>query len=482
MRKAGLLLAISSLPSKYGVGDFGGKAFEFIDFISDIGIKIWQILPLNPLGYGNSPYQPYSSKALDELYIDLDEFVECGWIQCDDLPDFKTSSVDYQRAREYKVKKIKEAFYHFEKTPDYLVFIQEDWVYDYAVFISLKKQNEMRPWYEWSKEESAWIYDKQYDISHLEHEIELEMFIQYILLKQWKKLCAYAKSKGIKIMGDIPFYVGRDSLDVWSNQNCFLLDEDYVPTFVAGVPPDYFSVTGQRWGNPIYDWDYLIGTDFNFWVDRMEYASKLYDIVRIDHFRAFETYWKIPASCETAMEGEWIEAPGKLFFDYLLKKHPDMQIIAEDLGLPRKEVYELRDHFNFKGMKIVQFTFDPNETNNNFEDRVNMIIYTGTHDNQTIKGWFDSLEKDVQIEVQRLLKIEGYEAKNIVDDFCCFTLSSIAEIAILPMQDVLGLDDYARMNTPGTIGSPNWEWKLQDFNELFMQREKLRGWIKTTNR
>lgn len=482
MRKAGLLLSISSLPSRFGIGDFGEKAFEFIDFLSDTGFKIWQILPLNPLGYGNSPYQPFSSKAMDELYLNLDDFVERGWIQCDDVPQFNEESVDYQRVREYKVKKIKEAFNHFEKTDEYIAFTKNDWVYNYAVFISLKKQNEMRPWYQWDKQESSWIKDRKYNLSHLTDDIELEMFIQYMLLKQWNELCAYAKSKNVKIMGDIPFYVGLDSLDVWDNQECFLLDENYVPTFVAGVPPDYFSATGQRWGNPIYNWDYLIATDFHFWVDRMEYASKLYDITRIDHFRAFDTYWKIPSSCETAMEGEWIEAPGKLFFEYLLKKHPDMQIIAEDLGLPRKEVYELRDHFNFKGMKIVQFTFDPNETNNNFPDRENMIIYTGTHDNQTIQGWFDSLDNDVQLEVKRLLKEEGYEGINIVDDFCLFTLSSIAEIAILPMQDILGLSDYARMNTPGTIGSPNWEWKMHDFKQLLKLENKLKEWIKISTR
>jgi 4-alpha-glucanotransferase len=475
MREAGILLPLSSLPSNYGIGDMGKFGFEFIDLLEQGGFHIWQILPLNPLGFGNSPYQPYSSFAGDEIYISLEELVFDGLLT-KRPPKFQRDSkhVDYEKVREYKGIYLKKAFQNFIPDSGYEEFIKNDWVYLYGVFLTLKKKNELRCWNEWEREEQEWVKNRDYDLSPYEEDIRYEMFVQYLFFRQWMKLKSYANKKGIRVMGDIPFYVGIDSLDVWSNQECFLLGEDQEPTFIAGVPPDYFSATGQRWGNPIYDWAYLKEQDYQFWIDRIAYSSKLFDIVRIDHFRAFDTYWKIPATCETAVEGEWLEAPGYEVFDRIVKDFPEVEIIAEDLGELRAEVHELKNHYGLKGMKIVQFTFDPNENNNNFEDIENMVIYTGSHDNQTIKGWYLSQDKKIQGGIKKVLRKHGYQDRVISRRFVRLTLDSIASMAILPLQDVVNLGDEARINTPGTLGSPNWEWKLTDFRKFKNQIDYLK--------
>jgi 4-alpha-glucanotransferase len=467
MREAGILLPLSSLPSDYGIGDMGKYSFELIDLLKKGGFHIWQILPLNPLGYGNSPYQPYSSFAGDEIYISLDELVQDGLL-AEKPPKFGQSNhyVDYENVRKFKEFYLKKAFQNFKADTEYETFVQQEWVYLYAVFLTLKKQNGLRCWNEWEIEQKEWIKTRNFDVSEYDNDINYEMFVQFLFYKQWMKLKNYANKKGIRVMGDIPFYVGIDSLDVWANQECFLLGADGKPTFIAGVPPDYFSATGQRWGNPIYNWDYLKKHEYQFWLDRIAYNSKLFDIIRIDHFRAFDTYWKIPATCETAIEGEWLEAPGYQLFDRIVKNFPEVEIIAEDLGDLREEVHELKNHYGLKGMKIVQFTFDPNENNNNFEDIENMVIYTGSHDNQTIKGWFLSHKKETQDGIKKALKRLGYKDKIISKRFVRLTLDSIADMAILPLQDVIDLGDEGRINTPGTLGSPNWEWKLTNFRKF----------------
>lgn len=466
MRKTGVLLPVASLPSNYGIGDFGSFAYEFIDISVEMGMKIWQILPLNPLGYGNSPYQPYSSFAGDELYISLEKLQEKGLLKEIPAPFHKeATSIDYSEVRAYKEPSLKEAFHNFVKDKEYEQFASMEWVKQYAVFITLKKANGLKCWNEWKAEHQTWIIDQKLDLTPFEEAIAYEKFVQYMFYCQWKELKDYANEKGIEIMGDVPFYVGIDSLDVWANQKCFLLDKSR-PIYIAGVPPDYFSEVGQRWGNPIYNWEYLEETNFKFWLSRIGYNKNLYDIIRIDHFRAFDTYWKIPASCETAIEGEWIEAPGYALFDALYKEMPDIEIVAEDLGDMRPEVYELRDHYHLKGMKIFQFTMDVAEENNDFEDRENMIIYTGTHDNQTMMGWFEAQEEEYQEEIIENLEKLGYDQEKIIDRFDSYVLDSIADWAILPVQDILGLSDEARLNTPGTTGSPNWEWKLENFSEL----------------
>lgn len=469
-RCAGVLLAVSSLPSKYGIGDFGKEAYRFIDDLKKGNFKIWQILPLNPLGYGNSPYQPYSSKAMDPLYISLDLLKEDGLLTKLDTFNPNADRVDYQGARAFKDKKLERAYQNFKEKGNVEDFENwkknNPWVYNYAVFLTLKKQNDLRMWSEWPIEQQNWIVDHKYKIGRLKNKIEYEMWTQYILFTQWAKLKAYANINGIEIMGDIPFYVGIDSCDVWENQDCFLLDEEKRPTFIAGVPPDYFSETGQRWGNPIYDWDRMKETKFSFWMERIGFNANIFDIIRIDHFRAFDTYWKIPSSCPTAVEGEWCQGMGYELFDELYRNYKDVKIVAEDLGDLFDSVLVLRDHFNLPGMNILQFTFEEYKWEYGLKDRENQIIYTGTHDNETINGWIDRISEDNRNAVRAKLERLGYSYPDFAYSFMRLALDNKANYCILPMQDICSLSNYARMNEPSTIGSPDWEYKMVNFEDF----------------
>ena len=337
MEKAGILWPLASLNGNHGIGDFGKASYDFIDISKKAGFDMWQILPLNPLGYGNSPYQPYSSYAGDEVYISLDMLYEDGLLDEKVAPLKQEDRVDYNFVRDFKGKYLKKAYEKFkekglDKTEAYKEFLKFDFVYDYAVFISFKKDNDLIAWNEWPKEQKSWIIDRKLDLSPYEEQIGYEIFVQYIFYVQWMKLKAYANKNGLKIIGDIPFYVGLDSLDVWQNQKYFEITEEGKPILIAGVPPDAFSDLGQRWGNPIYKWDELEKDDFKFWIDRLAYNAKLYDIVRLDHFRAFDTYWQIDAKNDTAVEGEWIYAPGFKLFDKITEELNDVEFIAEDLG------------------------------------------------------------------------------------------------------------------------------------------------------
>lgn len=475
MKNKGILMPVASLPSNHGIGDFGKYSYDFIDLISKAGIHLWQILPLNPLGYGNSPYQPYSSFAGDELYISLDKLVEEGLLK--EAKPYRTNrkTIDYNLVRNYKTKYLKKAFLQFVPDEDYEQFASQEWVYDYAVYLTLKKKNNLVCWNEWPKEEQNWILDRTYDLAPYKEQIAYEMFLQYEFYKQWMELKRYANEHGIQIIGDIPIYVGIDSLDVWGNQKCFLLGADSKPSFVAGVPPDYFSETGQRWGNPIYDWDYIEQTNFDFWIKRLDYSRKIFDIIRIDHFRAFDTYWKIPASCPTAIEGEWVEAPGYALFDEVFRQLPDINIIVEDLGDLRPEVLELRDYYNFKGMRIVQFNFNPDEEENSNYDHVeNLVLYTGTHDNQTMRGWYKEQTAKIKKRVRKNLERFGCLEGPISWKFVEFTYKQNSYMSIIPMQDIIDLGDEGRINTPGTLGSPNWEWRMKDLKPLEDRVEALK--------
>ncbi len=474
MRAAGVLFGISSLNGNYGIGDFGKCAYDFVDTINKCGLKIWQILPLGPLGYGNSPYQTYSSFAGDEVYISLDFLKEDGLIKSELNKFEQTNKIDYDRVRSYKAHKLYEAYKNFVPDDDYFNFLKFDFVYDYAVFLTFKKHNGLRAWNSWEKCMKDWIKNKDCDLSKYEDEINYEIFVQYIFYVQWTNLKKYANDKGIKIMGDIPIYVGFDSLDVWDNQKEFLLTSRGNPKYIAGVPPDYFSKNGQRWGNPIYDWEYMRQNGFEFWLKRIEYSARLYDIIRIDHFRGFDTYWKIPARNKTARKGEWVLAPGYDLFDKIKEKIPDVEIVAEDLGDLRKEVLDLRDYYNLKGMKVLQFFYDPDENNNDFEDRNNMIVYTGTHDNQTILGWYNSKSDKVKSYIKESLKKSGFDTSNICDAFLNMCFSSVAEYAILPLQDFLGIGDEGRINIPGTLGEHNWTYKLIDIQEFIKKADYIK--------
>lgn len=489
MKKNGVLMAISSLPSPYGIGDLGPSAFAFVDYLAETGVNIWQILPFNRLGYGNSPYQTFSSIAGDEIFISIDALVADGYLRANDVSPFAEDAirVDYTAVRLFKMKYLRKAFSHFQENFQlyehaYLSFLDENpWIYDYSVFQTLHHAQGDTSWINWSPEYRDWVYHRDMDLSMYAEDIAFNQFLQFVFYAQWHRLKRYANAKGIALMGDIPIYVGIDSVDVWANRDYFLLNDRYEPAYVAGVPPDYFQAEGQRWGNPIYNWDALERDGFGFWMERLGQNQKVFDSIRLDHFRAFDTYWKIPAGEETAVRGEWVEAPGYAFFDKLFEVLPDIKLFVEDLGYLRPEVFMLRDHYKFMGMEIIQFSFEHENLPTKETQEENKIAYTGTHDNQTTLGWFLKQSEAKQEQIRQYLNKLGYEG-SITDQMIQYTLDSHARIAIIPIWDILGLDDSARMNTPGTVGSPNWEWKLSDYNLLKEKLKQYAQWLAKYNR
>ena len=485
MRESGILMPVSALPSRTGMGDLGESAYRFIELIKKAGMKIWQILPLNPVGYGNSPYQPYSSCAGDELYISLDTLYTEGLLK-ELPPSYRETAgkVDYEAVRAYKEPFLKKAFREFvigggREKEDYQSFLLQPWVSSYAVFRALKSKNGRKCWLEWKKEDRDWPGSLSPLSPDIEEEAEYHKFLQYLFYQQWMNVKKAANENGIQIMGDVPFYVGLDSVDVWAGRKNFLLDADGRPIFIAGVPPDYFSATGQRWGNPIYDWDYLKENGYEFWVDRIGYSAKLFDIIRIDHFRAFDTFWKIPASCPSAVEGEWIEAPGYEVIDMLKERIPGVNLVAEDLGDLRPEVLALKEHYGLKGMKVLQFAMDMSGkyAHDGFKEQENLIIYTGTHDNDTLLEWYEALTPAKRRKLRRFLKKQGIRDGSVKKRLLAYTFRSRAEYAIVPMADVLGLKKEGHINTPGTVGSPNWEWRITDFTAAKKELMRLSGLI-----
>ena len=464
MKYRGVLLAVASLPSPFGIGDMGTNAYKFIDWLKARDYNLWQILPLNPLGFGNSPYQAYSSFAGDEIYLSLELLVSENLLSNADIKQFNAESsyIDYAQVRCAKNHMLQLAYLNFRHHHDFQLQLTElvknnPWLSDYAVFMALKKANQLKPWNLWPLAHKNWIKDRQLDLSDYADMINYELFVQFIFFKQWFKLKEYANQQGIAIMGDIPIYLGHDSVEVWQNQELFLLDADGNPAVVAGVPPDYFSATGQRWGNPIYNWEQLAATKFRFWINRLRETMKMFDIIRLDHFRAFDSYWQIPASCPTAVEGSWELAPGYALFDTIFKELPSIKLIVEDLGDLRPEVLALRDYFQLSGMQVFQLKFNPCGNNSEFEQSHNTVLYTGTHDNNTLRGWYKSLSR-----WQRKLLKQRFKAKdsNIVFKILKYMANCKANYIIIPFQDILDLDEKARINFPGKIGSPNWEWKL----------------------
>lgn len=488
MKETGILMPVFSLPSLYGVGDLGRTAMQWVDLLAHSGVRIWQILPLNPVGYGNSPYQPYSSFAGDELYISLELLFEQGLLDaCPKAFCKNACAVDYNRIRAWKETYLKAAFEKFSKDPgfyedqSYKTFCEQPWVGEYCVFRALKSYNDMKCWNEWPKAHKKWPETGGALPEGCDELVRYHMFLQYIFSCQWLAVKEYANKSGIKIMGDIPFYVGIDSVDVWAGKKNFLLDENGVPVFIAGVPPDYFSATGQRWGNPIYDWDYLKANGYEFWVNRIGYNQKLFDIIRIDHFRAFDTYWKIPASCPTAVEGEWIEAPGYEVLDTIREKLPDAVLVAEDLGELRPQVHVLKNHYHLKGMKIFVFAID---TSGKYAKDIepeseNMIIYTGTHDNDTVMEWYGNLSCAGKRKVRRFLKHQGLKHGSIKDRLIGYTLKCCPDYTIMSMPDILGIGRQGHINTPGTVGSPNWEWRMPDFEAAKKALRHYTHWFKS---
>lgn len=487
-KTTGVLLAVSSLPSPYGIGDLGATARGWIDLLHQNGVRIWQILPLNPTGYGNSPYQPYSSCAGEELYLSLEQLAQQGLLPQPPIPFAGGAQrVDYQAVRTYKEPFLRAACAAFVPDAEYQAFVAQPWVQEYAVFRAFKKANEGRCWLQWPQWQRAWPETRTGALQDYRAEIDYQLFLQYQFVCQWQAVRDYARQKEVRIMGDVPFYVGVDSVDVWAHKSNFLLGEDGSPVFIAGVPPDYFSATGQRWGNPIYDWDYMAQNQFDFWVKRIGYNQTLFDIIRIDHFRAFDTYWKIPASCPTAIEGEWVEAPGYAVLDTLYCKIPKLELVAEDLGDLRPEVLALRDHYNLKGMKVQQFSLIMSgKTARDAEpQRQNQIYYTGTHDNATLCEWYQSLTPPARRKLRRWLHRQGCGSGTVVQRLIAVALAAPAQWTILPLQDIMELGATARMNTPGTVGAPNWQWRLtalgaaaaalQKYKPLITARSQQKG-------
>lgn len=477
-RSSGILCPVASLPSRFGVGDFGVNARKFLDLAKQSGFSLWQVLPLNPIGYGHSPYQPFSSFAIDEMYVDLDELTSRGLL--DKVPSFNENA---DRIPYEEVKVFKSAYLHkaFEKemriSPRCLVSFRNShpWVEKWALFMLNKRLEGMKGWSTWRKDRKECIKNGIPRSRIGKERAEYEIWLQMTLYRQWSELRRYANSLGIRIIGDVPFYVGYDSCDVWANQSYFLLDKNTKePAWIAGVPPDYFSATGQRWGNPIYNWKKLEKEDFSFLIERLKRNGELYDVIRLDHFRAFDTYWKIPAKCPTAIDGEWILAPGYRFFEIFQDKCPDIEIIAEDLGELRPHVDILRQHFEFPGMDVIQFTFEESNIKKKKEHKdFDSVVYVGTHDNDTALGFFASLEKEDQKLWSKALDEAKVPDGEINERLINFAMEKNANYVILTAQDILGLGNEGRINLPGVINDINWTWRMKDFKGLEAKVESL---------
>ncbi|WP_170111294.1 4-alpha-glucanotransferase [Mangrovibacterium marinum] len=469
-RSSGVLMHLSSLPNQYGIGTLGKDAWEFVDFLAETNQRLWQILPVGPTGYGNSPYQSYSVFAGNLLFISLEQLVEDGLLEDDrlaQLPEMSVHQVEYDLVLQEKTLVLREAYENFKLNfddwkEDYYTFLGEHswWLTDYALFRALKTDNDDLCWNAWPdklrKRDSHVI-----DMALLEQddEVNYHRFVQFIFFRQWFQLKNYANSKGVLIFGDLPLYVSLDSSDVWGNPDIFELDEQGQMTRVGGVPPDYFSETGQYWGCPVFDWDRLAEREYDWWAARIHFNLRMFDLVRIDHFRGLESFWSIPASEETAINGTWVPAKGREMLRLLKTQLGDLPVVAEDLGIITPEVEALRDAFGLPGMKVLQFAFAGDETDVNLPHNygTNFAVYTGTHDNDTTLGWLKSATKQ---ERKSLKKYYRGSWSSMHHRLLESAWASVARIAIVPMQDLLELDGKHRMNTPGTVEN-NWEWRME---------------------
>lgn len=472
-RFSGILVHPTSFPSPYGIGDLGDGAYKFIDFLKAAGQSLWQCLPLGPTGYGDSPYQSFSSFAGQPLLISPDKLADMNLLTEEDLsdiPEWEETVVDYGPAIIYKIKLLKAAYGHFKTCTDeeittaYASFCRRNkhWLDNYALFMALKDVNNGISWLEWpDAHKFADAKARRALTKKLADETGYYKFIQFIFFRQWNELKNYAHENGIKIIGDIPIFVSPDSADVWADKELFQLNEKGYPLAVAGVPPDYFSATGQLWGNPLYDWDAHKASGYAWWISRIKNQLSLVDYLRIDHFRGFEAYWSVPYGRKTAQKGKWIKGPGADLFHAVCEAlGNNLPIFAEDLGIITKEVEELRDAFNFPGMKVLQFGFD-NVEENNFLPYLfteNCICYTGTHDNDTTVGWYASASEASRDKVRRYMNCDG---GMVARDFIRTAMGSVAKYAIFPLQDALGLGSDSRMNTPGT-SMGNWAWRYTE--------------------
>ena len=491
MRRNGMLLPIASLPSPYGIGGFSKEAYEFIDLLEETGQKLWQILPLGPTSYGDSPYQSFSTFAGNPYFIDLDTLAEKGWLtkeacEASDYGD-NESYIDYGRIYNSRFVLLKQAFLNSDILSDekFTEFCKDNqhWLPDYALYMALKNQNDGKSWIEWEEEirlrkpEAVECYKRE-----LEEECNFYKFLQYEFHEQWTKVKEYAHKKGIQIVGDVPIYVAFDSADTWANPELFQLDEKNLPLGVAGCPPDAFSATGQLWGNPLYNWTYHKKTGYEWWLKRIAYCFELYDIVRIDHFRGFDEYYSIPYGDETAVNGHWEKGPGMDLFNTVKEKLGELDIIVVDLGFLTESVFQLLKDSGYPGMKVLQFAFDPSEDSDylTYKYQRNCVVYTGTHDNDTTAGWFEKLsdgERDVALRYMNSFYTPKEEQHW---DLIALAMRSTADTCIIPVQDFLGLGSEARINMPSTLGD-NWKWRMtkgafsEELKEKIRRMTKLYG-------
>lgn len=479
MRKSGILMHISSLPSPYGIGTMGKEAYNFIDFLEKAGQKLWQVLPIGRVSYGDSPYQAYSSYAGNPYFIDLDLLVEEGLLEREDLEaiprEIDPSRVDYGMLYETRYPLLKKAAGSLgEGLPaDYYIFLEENrfWIEDYASFMALKEKMRQEGRDSWPVELRVKGKSAQ---APEEENVRIYKIIQYMFYRQWFSLKEYANKKGIELVGDLPIYCACDSSDVWADGEVFMLDENYLPRLVAGCPPDGFSPDGQRWGNPLYDWDMLEKRGFDWWVARLKYALTVFDVVRIDHFRGFDSFFAIDPGEETAVNGRWLEGPKMKLFDAFKREIGEsLPIIAEDLGFLTDSVKKLLSDTGYPGMKVLQFAFDEREAGDYLPHNygINSVCYVGTHDNDTAEGWYEKVDKADREKAKRYFNLN--EEEGIAYGLIRGALASVSETAIICMQDYLGLGSGARMNTPSKMGG-NWQWraKKEDFSYCLAERIK----------
>lgn len=461
MRKSGILMHISSLPSPHGIGTLGKAAYEFVDFLKKSGQTLWQVLPVNPTSYGDSPYQSPSAFAGNPYFIDLDILKDEGLLTEHEINNYYFGNMDYYLLFQNRYPLLRTAYSRFVKNDLYEEFIQKNafWLDEFALFMTLKEHNNYRSWIYWD-DKMLRMHDTEAiseAVQKYERDINFYKFLQFKFFEQWQHLKEYANINGIEIIGDMPIYVALDSAEVWSRPELFLLDENHLPLKVAGCPPDAFSEKGQMWGNPLYRWDVMENDGFSWWIDRIKMSQKLFDKVRIDHFRGFESYYTIDFGREDAVDGSWEKGPGIKIFNKIKEVLGDVDIIAEDLGYLTPEVLDMLKKSGYPGMKVLQFAFDPygDSAYLPHNHTKNCIVYTGTHDNNTTKGWYSSLSAEEKIFVDQYLNI----TENPVDALISAALASVADTAIIPIQDYMSLGSEARMNTPSTLGG-NWCFRL----------------------
>ena len=487
MRRSGVLLHVTSLPSPGGIGTMGKEAYDFITWLKAAGMSIWQVLPIGPVGYGESPYQSPCTHAGNILMIDLRTLREEGLLPEEADTYYTSHPDDPECVRKGKLRGLKASFdEHFEELSSEVMAFADSHpnLKDYALFMAVKEYFGNTMWTQWPDISIRLREEKAVDHYSriLRDNVNFYLYTQYLFFKQWKALRAFARENGISIFGDMPIYVAEDSSDTWANPEMFQLDRDRRPVKVAGVPPDYFSADGQLWGNPLYNWHALRKSGYKWWLERLHTAGELYDMVRIDHFIGFANYYAVKAGAKNARVGKWEKAPGFSFFKHVRRACPELTIIAEDLGVVSKRVKRLLRFCGYPGMKVLSFGFDGDETNPHFPENIfeNCVFYTGTHDNDTSEGWWKNASENAKELAKKYLPPRDSIHEAMIEE----VLSSRAETAIIPMQDVLGLSSEGRMNTPGTVGSPNWRWRmkpgdmrtdlameLRDMNEFFERND-----------